>query len=316
MLSRRLVVASAAALCTGAAIGQEAFPQKAVRIVVPFPPGGSFDVIARQLAVKLGEAWKQPVVIDNRAGAGGNIGAQAVIAAPPDGYTLLFWGDGVLANPLLYPRPPFDAVKDLAGVALVATAPQVIVASDKSGVASLQDVLQSRRPLHYGTAGNGSPGHLAAELLKREGAAQLVHVPYRGGGPALTDLLGGQIQLVSTGLPACIGMIRSGRLKPLAVTSRSRTAILPNVPAVSEAIRGFELDTWFGFMAPKATPPRLLNQVSADLRGILAAPEIRKSLTEGGFLPAISTPGELDAKMARDLAFWRAQVAKSGAKAE
>ena len=306
----------AAALGFGKAQAQAAYPDRPVRIVVPFAPGGSFDLIARDLSTKLAALWGQPVVIDNRAGAGGNIGAQAVIAAPADGYTLLFWGDGVLANPLLYAKPPFDAIKDLAGVALVATAPQVLVSNAKTGPATMKQVIASKEPLNYGTAGNGSPGHLAAELMKRQGAAQLSHVPYKGGGQALTDLMGGQIQLVSTGLPACIGFIQSGRIQAIAVTSRTRLKSLPDVPTVAETLPGYEVDTWFGFMAPKATPDAVRNKVAADLRKLMADPALQKKLVDGGFVPRLSTPTELDAKMLADLAFWRALVAKAGARAE
>lgn len=317
MQRRTAIMAISALACwTGAAAAQGTYPDKPVKIVVPFAPGGSFDLIARDLSTKLTALWGQPVIIDNRGGAGGNIGAQAVIAAPADGYTLLFWGDGVLANPLLYAKPPFDAIKDLAGIALVATAPQVLVSNPKNGPMTMKEVLAATHPLNYGTAGNGSPGHLAAELVKREGAKQLTHVPYKGGGQALTDLMGGQIQLVSTGLPACIAFIRSGRIHAVAVSSATRIANLPGVPTVGETIPGYEVDTWFGFMAPKATPEAIRNKVASDLRKVMADPALRKKLVEGGFVPTISTPGELDAKMVKDLAFWRAQVAKSGASAE
>ena len=300
--------------CT--AFAQTNFPDKPVKVIVPFAPGGSFDIIARDLSTKLSALWGQPVLIDNRAGAGGNIGAQAVIASPADGYTLLFWGDGVLANPLLYQKPPFDAIKDISGVALVATTPQVLVSNPKNGPHTLNELLNSRQPLNYGTAGNGTPGHLSAELLKRQGATQLSHVPYKGGSQALTDLMGGQIQLVSTGLPACIAYIKSGRIEAIAVTSKNRIKSLPNTPTVAESIPGFEVDTWFGFMAPKGTPDAVRNKISADLRKIMADPSLQAKLIEGGFVPIVSTPSELDAKMLRDLAFWRALVAKSGAQAE
>jgi tripartite-type tricarboxylate transporter receptor subunit TctC len=309
-------VASVVMLYGAGAGAQVQFPDKPVKIIVPFAPGGSFDLIARDLSTKLAALWGQPVVIDNRAGAGGNIGAQAVIAAPADGYTLLFWGDGVLANPLLYPKPPFDAIRDLAGIALVATAPQVLVSNAKSGPSTMKEVLASKLPLNYGTAGNGSPGHLAAELMKREGAKQLSHVPYKGGGQALTDLMGGQIQLVSTGLPACISFIKSGRIQAVAVSSKARIKNLPNVPTVAETIPGYEMDTWFGFMAPKGTPDAVRNKVAADLRKVMADTALQTKLIEGGFEPAMSSPAELDAKMVQDLAFWRVQVAKSGARVE
>jgi tripartite-type tricarboxylate transporter receptor subunit TctC len=304
------------ALCFCTAFAQTNFPDKPVKVIVPFAPGGSFDIIARDLSTKLSALWGQPVFIDNRAGAGGNVGAQAVIASPADGYTLLFWGDGVLANPLLYQKPPFDAIKDISGVALVATTPQVLVSNPKNGPHTMLELLNAKQPLNYGTAGNGTPGHLSAELLKRQGASQLSHIPYKGGSQALTDLMGGQIQLVSTGLPACIAYIKSGRIEAIAVTSRNRIKSLPNTPTVAESIPGFEVDTWFGFMAPKGTPDAVRNKISKDLRHVMADPALQTKLIDGGFVPAISTPSELDSKMLRDLAFWRALVAKSGAQAE
>ena len=304
------------ALCFCTAFAQTNFPDKPVKVIVPFAPGGSFDIIARDLSTKLSALWGQPVFIDNRAGAGGNVGAQAVIASPADGYTLLFWGDGVLANPLLYQKPPFDAIKDISGVALVATTPQVLVSNPKNGPHTMNELLNAKQPLNYGTAGNGTPGHLSAELLKRQGASQLSHIPYKGGSQALTDLMGGQIQLVSTGLPACIAYIKSGRIEAIAVTSRNRIKSLPNTPTVAESIPGFEVDTWFGFMAPKGTPDAVRNKISRDLRNVMADPALQLKLIDGGFVPTISTPSELDAKMLRDLAFWRALVAKSGAQAE
>jgi len=317
-LTRRTACTALGAACLPAAGANaaNAFPDKPVKVVVPFAAGGSFDLLARLIGVRLGALWGQAVVVDNRSGAGGNIGAQAVLAAPADGYTLLFWGDGVLANPLLFPKPPFDALRDFAGVALVATAPQVLVSSQDSRIRSMKDVLAANQPLNYGTAGNGTPGHLAAELMKRRGAGQLVHVPYRGGGPAIADLMGRQIQLVSTGLPACIGFIRAGSLHPVAVSSARRLKLLPEVPAVAETLPGYEVDTWFGFLALKATPPDVRQRISRDLAKVLAEPALRAQLAEGGFEVATSTPAELDAKMVRDLAFWKEQVARSGAKAE
>ncbi len=294
----------------------QTFPTKLVRVVVPFPPGGSFDVIARDIGSKLSAMWKQPVVVDNRAGAGGNIGAQNVLNSAADGYTLLFWGDGVLANPLLYSKPPFDAIRDFSGVSLVATAPQVLVANSKSNLKTINDLMTSTTPLNYGTAGSGTPGHLAAELLREKGARQLTHVPYRGGGPALTDLLGGQIQLVSTGLPACITQIKAGAIRAIAVTSKERYKILPDVPTVAETVPGYEVDTWFGFMAPKATPLALREKIAADIHTVMEDPAFRQKLIDGGFLPATDTPSELDAKMEKDLVFWRDLVQKSGARAE
>lgn len=312
----KLLVSLVAVGAAQAAHAETTFPDKPVKVVVPFPPGGSFDVLARQIGAQLGALWNKPVIIENRSGAGGNVGAQSVIAAAPDGYTLLFWGDGVLANPLLYPKPPFDAIRDLSGVALVATTPQVLVSNAGSPLHTMADVIAARTQLNYGTAGSGSPGHLAAELMKREGATQLTHIPYRGGGPALTDLMGGQIQLVSTGLPATLSLIRSGRIQPIAVTSKKRLAILPQVPTVAETLKGYEVDTWFGYMAPKGTPLAIRNQIAADLAKVLQDAKLKEQLSDGGYVVITSTPAQLEQKMVQDLAFWKEQVAKSGAKAE
>jgi len=287
-----------------------------VTVVVPFPPGGSFDVIARQVATRLGEKWKQPVVIENRSGAGGNLGAAYVVNAKNDGYTLLFWGDGVLANPLLYAKPPFNASEDLTAVAEVATSPQVLVSNPSTGLKTMADVLNAKQPLNYGTAGSGSPGHLAAELMRREGASQLNHIPYRGGGPALTDLMGNQIQLVSTGLPATLALIRNGRLHAIAVSSAARVSLLPDVPAVAETLKGYNVDTWFGFMAPKGTSLEVRQKIAADLSSVLQDPGLKHRLEDGGFVVKTSTPEALQAKMVKDLAFWKDLVVKSGAHAE
>lgn len=310
------MVASALSIVGNAGIAQSTFPDKPVKVVVPFSPGGSFDVIARHISNGLGKLWGQPVVIENRAGAGGNIGAQNVINRPGDGYTLLFWGDGVLANPLLFPTPPFNAIEDLSGVALVATAPQVLVSGENLSLKTMTDVLKSEQPLNYGTAGSGSPGHLAAELMKRQGAKQLTHIPYRGGGPALADLMGGQIQLVSTGLPATISLIRSGRIHAIAITSKERLASFPEVPTVGETLKGYEVDTWFGFMAPKDTPIEIREKIASDIAKVLSDSKLRKELSDSGFEVKTSSPNELDAKMAKDLAFWKELVEKSGANAK
>jgi tripartite-type tricarboxylate transporter receptor subunit TctC len=298
----------------GSALAQ--YPVKVVRLVVPFPPGGSFDVIGRQVAQKLAVKWKQAVIVENTSGAGGNVGARVVATAAADGYTLLFWGDGLLTNPLLYEKPPFEATRDFSGISLVASSPQVLVSNPKGSLATLQDVFGSPKELTYGTAGNGTPGHLAAELMKRRGPANLQHVPYRGGSPAIVDLMGGQIDLVSTGLPACIGYIKSGALKALAVSSKQRSAVLPNVPSVSEFIAGYDVDTWYGIVGPKAMPLAIREKIAADVKEILLDPVFQKALLEGGLVPVGSTPGELDAKLVKDLPGWQQMVKDSGARAE
>jgi tripartite-type tricarboxylate transporter receptor subunit TctC len=292
------------------------YPVKPVRLVVPFPPGGSYDVIGREVAEKLSKKWEQPVIVQNTSGAGGNIGAHAVAAAAPDGYTLLLWGDGLITNPLLYEKPPFLATRDFSGISLIASSPQVLVSSAKGRLATLKDVLASTRELTYGTAGSGTPGHLAGELMKHRGPAKLQHVPYRGGSSALADLMGGQIYLVYTGLPACIGHIKSGSIKALAVSSKQRSAALPDIPSVSEGIPGYDVDTWYGMLAPKATPLYVREKIAADVKEALTDPAFHKQLVDGGFVPVGNTPAELDAKLVTDLPAWQQMVKESGAHAE
>jgi tripartite-type tricarboxylate transporter receptor subunit TctC len=292
------------------------YPIDPVRLIVPFPPGGSFDVLGRQVAQQLSKKWNQPVIVVNTSGAGGNIGARAVASAAPDGYTLLFWGDGLITNPLLYENPPFLATRDFSGVSLIASSPQVLVTSSKSALATLKDVLASTRELTYGTAGSGTPGHLAGELMKRKGPAKLQHVPYRGGSPALVDLMGGQIDLVYTGLPACIGYIKSGSIKALSVSSKQRSAVLPDVPSISEVIPGYDVDTWYGILAPKATPLKIREKIATDVKEALTDVAFRKRLVDDGFVPVGSTPVELDAKLVEDTPGWQQMVKESGARAE
>ena len=289
------------------------FPDHAVHLVIPFPPGGSYDVIGRAVSQQLALKWKQPVVIENVSGAGGNVGARKVASANPDGYTLLFWGDGLLTNPLLYSNPPFEAAKDFSGVSLVASAPQVLVANTKTQLDSLASILKASKPLTYGTAGNGTPGHLAGELLKVKGPAKLEHVPYRGGSPALTDLMGGQIDLVYTGLPACIGYIKGGTIKAIAVSSKQRSPSLPSVPSVGDSIQGYDVDTWYGVVAPKNTPMAIRQKIASDIKEILAMPSVHSNLVQSGFAPIGAGPEQLDQKLSDDLPAWRQMVKDANA---
>jgi tripartite-type tricarboxylate transporter receptor subunit TctC len=298
------------------AVSAAQYPSKPVRVIVPFPPGGSYDVIGRALAQKLSAKWNQPVIVENIGGAGGNIGAHAAAVAAADGYTLLFWGDGVLTNPLIYANAQFQASRDFAGISIVASSPQVLVSNSKSDVKSLTDVLVSTKRLAYGTAGSGTPGHLAGELLSRSRKTPLDHVPYKGGSPALNDLMGGHIDLVYTGLPACMGFIRSGSIRALAVSSKGRSPVLPDTPSVSESISGYDVDTWYGLLAPKATPPTIRQKIALDVKEVMSERDFQKKLADGGFVSVGSTPEELDAKLVRDLESWKVLVAASGAHVE
>ncbi|MEY2952701.1 MAG: hypothetical protein RLZZ401_788, partial [Pseudomonadota bacterium] len=238
-----------------------AWPVKPIHIVVPFTPGGSTDILARAIGQKLAQAWDQPVVVDNVAGAGGSLGADKVAKAPADGYTLLMGHIGTLAvNPSLYPKLPYDPVRDFAPVALVAKVPNVLVVHPTVPARTLKELvaLAKAKPgqLSYGSGGNGSAANLAGEYFKQQTGTSLLHIPYRGTAPAVTDLVGGQIQLLFTGAPALLPFIKTGQLRALAVSSGKRLDFLPDVPTVAErGYAGFEADQWYGVVAPKGLPP-------------------------------------------------------------
>jgi tripartite-type tricarboxylate transporter receptor subunit TctC len=316
-MHRRSLLALAAVLpCP--AIAQPRFPERPVRIVVPFPPGGSYDVVARLLARALQEAWPEGIVIDNRAGAGGNLGAEFVAKAPADGHTLLLWGDGLLINQALYPRRPWDALRDFAPVAKLAQSPQLLIASPDRRLDSLAALLATARTreVTYATAGIGTPGHLATELLRARTGARLVHVPYRGGAPAIADLLGGQVDLVCTGVPACLPFLADSRVLPLGVSSAQRFATLPAVPAMAETVPEVAVDTWYGLLAPAAIEPDVCIRITAKVMQALAPPATAAALQAQGFEPDSAGPAAFAALLARDAPRWAELVALSGAKVE
>jgi tripartite-type tricarboxylate transporter receptor subunit TctC len=311
------LIASAAAL-PRVALGQPRFPNRPVRIVVPFPPGGSYDVVARLLARALQEAWPEGVVIDNRPGAGGNVGADAVAKAAGDGHTLLLWGDGLLINQALYQQRPWDALKDFAAVAKLAQSPQLLIASPGKGLDTLPELLAvaQGRELTYATAGIGTPGHLAAELLRSRTQAKLVHVPYRGGSPAITDLLGGQVDLVFTGVPACLPFLQDRKVLPLGVSSAQRFAALPSVPAIAETVSGFQVDTWYGLLAPARTDASLRERIATTATEAMTRPTMAEALRTQGFEPDPLQPADFTALLSRDAPRWAELVSLSGAKVE
>jgi tripartite-type tricarboxylate transporter receptor subunit TctC len=286
MQRRSLVAAvalSIAALVMQPAYGQADWPSKPVRIVVPFAPGGATDVVARQLGQKLTERWGQPVVIDNRGGAGGNIGADIVAKAPPDGYTLLMTsGSIVTANPHLYKSLSFDPARDFVAVTNVASGPQAIVVHPDVPAKTLADLIAlakaNPRTINFGSAGIGSQTHLAAENFAASANIELVHVPYKGEGPALADVVAGQIQMATPNLAAAMPFIQSGRLRALAVTTKERSAQLPNVPAAAETIAGFENIGWFGLMAPAGTPTAIVDKIVMDTARALADADMKSRL--------------------------------------
>lgn len=293
------------------------FPSHPVKIVVPQTPGGASDALARIIGQKLGEKWKQPVVIDNRAGAGGNVGMEIVAAAPADGYTLLMSYVGTQAiNGALYKKLPFDPGIDFAPVATLATLPFVMVTKPGAPFRTVAQLIAAAkgRSITYGSAGNGSVNHLLGEMFNAAAGVKLVHVPYRGAAPALNDLMGGQIDLVFTSLPSVAGSIRSGTLQPIAVTSAKRAASFDSIPTIAEAgFADFDVNPWFGLMAPKRTPPELIRKINRDVEEILRSKELIDAFAAQGAEPYATTPEAFGTVLKADLVKWGQVVKASGA---
>jgi tripartite-type tricarboxylate transporter receptor subunit TctC len=319
----RFVRAFAAAIAFSlvpAIAAAQAWPAKPVKIVVPFAAGGATDVVARLLAQKLTEAWGQTVLVENRAGAGGNIGADVVAKSPPDGYTLLMTsGSIVTANPYIYKSMPFDAARDLMPITNVATGPQVIVVNPNVPARDLRELIgmakASPGKVNFGSAGVGTQTHLAAENFLYSAGVDMTHVPYKGESAAITDLMGGQIQLATPNLGAAINLIKEGKLRALAVTSKERSAQLPDVPAASEVLPGFENAGWFGLMAPAGTPQDVIEKVYRDSAKVLLSEEFRGKLMQQGMMPVANSPADFGAAIREESARWAKVVQQRGLKA-
>jgi tripartite-type tricarboxylate transporter receptor subunit TctC len=297
--------------------GAQAYPAKPVRIVVPFVAGGATDVVARLLAQKLTDAWGQSVVVENRSGAGGNIGADAVAKSAPDGYTLLMTsGSIVTANPYIYKSMPFDAAKDLVAITNVASGPQVIVVNPDVPAKDLRSLIAMAKAapgkVNYGSAGVGTQTHLAFENFLYSAGADMTHVPYKGEAAVINDLMGGQIQAATPNLGAAMAYIKEGKLRALAVTSRERSPQLPDVPAASEVIPGFENAGWFGLMAPAGTPRAVLDKIYRDSAKILNSDEFRARLAQQGMAPVANSPADFAAAIREESARWAKVVKERG----
>ncbi len=302
---RRLLLALAVSLCLPAAAMAQAWPSKPVRLVVNFPPGGAADQIARAIGQPLSEALGQPVVVENRAGANGNVGGEAVARSGPDGYTLLMSSGGMVSiNPHIYPRMPFDPARELTPVASAARVLVFLVARPTLPVADIKEFLAYVKAnpgrLSYGSAGNGSSPHLAGEMMKSQAGLFAVHVPYRGAAPALQDLLAGQIDYYfDPGIG--LNQVRSGRLKLLAVGSPKRSPLFPQVPTLEEAgLKGFDADSVFGFYAPAGTPTEVISRLNREINRILATAPIRERIQALGGDPLPLTPAEFAARVTED----------------
>lgn len=296
---RKLAVAF---LATFSAVAIAAYPERPVTLIVPFAPGGSSDIIGRSLAQPLSERLGQPVVVENSAGAGGTIGTQKTVRAKADGYTILLGsGSEILINKLINPKTPYDATKDLTPLAFVGTGPMVLLAKTSLPASTVSEVLALARAkpdsLSYASAGNGTPMHVAGELLKIRGNVSMVHVPYKGAAPALTDLIGGQVDLGVSTLSAALPYIRSGKVKAIAVTTAKRADLAPDIPAIAETkgLEGFDLGVWFGLFAPAGTASDVTRRLQAEAQAVLQDPAVRKRLAEVGITPS-GASGEALAK--------------------
>ena len=313
---KRLAALAAAFACATA----HAFPDKAVRIIVPFPPGGATDVVARSLGQRLSALWKQPVVIENKAGAGGNIGADAVAKAEPDGYTLLLASPAEVAiNPFLYKSMTFDPEKDLVPVSKAATAPLVLVVHPSVPAKTLPELiawLKSRKDgTPYASSGTGGPQHLAGESFRVMTGTNLIHVPYKGGAPAITDLLGGQVSMFFAGLPPALPHIKAGKLRAIAITTTQPSALIPGVPTVDSVVPGFDFENWQGVFAPRGTPDAIVQQIARDMATVSDA-ALAEQLARQGAAPAPSSPAEFAAFVQKERRKYSELVKMSGAKVD
>jgi tripartite-type tricarboxylate transporter receptor subunit TctC len=320
-MSCKLALAALLATCTPAfAQTPGAYPAKAVRIIVPFPPGSGADITTRLLTPKLVEMLGQPFIVDNRAGAAGNIGAEIAARSPADGYTLLIAPASLAIGQTLYARPGFDLLKDFEPIALTASVPFTLVVHPSLPAKSVQELvaIAKTKPgrLTYGSTGNGSSPHLTTEMLKLATGIDTVHVPYKGTPPALTDLLSGTISFMFANSLSVLPHVQNGRLRALAVTSAKRSATMPQLPTVAEAYSGFESGTWFALLAPAATPRGIVEKLNAAVAKVVQMPEVREQILAQGAEPLSGTPHEVGAYLRAEVAKWGSVVKASGAKVE
>jgi tripartite-type tricarboxylate transporter receptor subunit TctC len=314
----KLILIACLALSFG--LHAQEFPSRPVRIIVPFAPGGVADNSARVVAEPLGVRLGQQVIVENRPGASGNIGTQQAAQAAPDGYTLLLGFDGTMViNPHVFAKIPFDTLADFAPVTKLGDATLILVAHPSTGFKSLADLLEAAKakPYAYGTSGTGGTPHLAAELLKQRTGAQLEHVPYKGGGPAVIDVLGGQIPLVFTAIASAQQYVRGGRLIGLGVPGAKRSAALPDVPTFQESgLSGFDVASWTGIFAPAKTPPAIVAKLQKELSAVLQSPFVKERYATLGIEPVGNSPEEFGAQVRDDLARWREVVKAANVKLE
>ena len=314
-------VAGWAFIAAAAAAPAQEYPNKTIRLIVPFPAGGPTDVIARTVALKLTESWSQPIVIDNRGGAGGNVGTDIAAKAAPDGYTLAMVIVSHAINASLYSKLPYDPVKDFAPVSLAGAATIVLIAHPGVQAKTIKELIALGKSnpgkLSWGSPGTGTPHHLAGEMFKTVTRIEMVHIPYKGAAPAVVDLLGGQVALAFVSLPAALPHIKAGKLTALGVSGAQRSAVAPEVPTIAESgLPGYELENWYGVLAPAGTPRAIVDRLSGEIVKILTTQEVKERLNAQGFEVRTSTPAQFAAYLKSEIVKWAKIVKDSGAKVE
>ncbi|UCU99173.1 Bug family tripartite tricarboxylate transporter substrate binding protein [Acidovorax radicis] len=321
---RRLLALAGAIACTAALplhAQTTGWPTKPVKLVVGYAAGGATDVIARLVAVKLGDQLGQPVVVDNRAGANSNVGAENVARAPADGYTLYVYTIANTINATLYPKLGYDPVKDFEPIGMIAKIPNILVVNPKLPIKNLADYVryakESKDGITFASSGSGSSIHLSGEMFKMQSKLKMLHVPYRGSAPAVTDLLGGQVDSMFDNTPSALPHVQAGKLRAIAITSAQRSPLLPDVPTLAESgYTGFDVQSWFALAAPTGTPRPVVEQINTALNKVLALPEVRTRLQELAATPDGGTPDKMRSFAAAEIKRWREVVKESGASAE
>lgn len=316
-----LTCLAGALLAPGAASFAQQYPAKPVRIITTFPPGGPTDFVARAIGQKLAEAWGQQFIVDHRPGAGGVIGTEVAIRAAPDGYTLLLGtSSGLSVNPALNDKLPYNPSRDLAPISLVVVNPQLLIAHPSLPARSVKELiaLARARPgqINYASVGQGSPNHMGMEMLKAMAGVNMVHIPYKGTAPAVTDIIAGHVSLMFNSMPSVLPQVKAGRLRALAVGSAKRSPAVPDIPAVAETVPGFDYVTWYGLFAPAATPKEIISRLNAELVRMLAEPELAQRFASQGAEPRSTTPEELGRFMRAEYERWKTVIRTANIRVE
>jgi len=315
-----MLALASSAIVLAADAGAQAWPAKPIRMIVPFAPGGGTDIQARLFSTKLQPLLGTTVIVDNRPGGGGNIGAELVAKAPPDGYTMLFQSASLAVNQTLYKKLNYSAVRDLAPILLVSSTPLVLVVHPSVPAKTVKELIALAKTnpdqLNYASTSAGSTSHLAAELLKTMTGTKMTHIPYKGSGPATTALMGGEIAMLFSPMPPTVSLVKAGRIRALAVTTLKRSPVMPEVPTMNDTVKGFESDNWYGMFFPAGTPRDVVNRMNTEMLKVLKDPEVRALMARDGSEPLGSTPEEFGAYFKREVEKYAKVIKASGAQAE